>query len=182
MSKPLDPADFSKLRSVEPMITDPNALPPTAGEQMKQNMQMFMEVSKHRPLSETLCLKEALIFGRISSKTLLINHLDHLGVPGSFFCSMATFLLTTNRNRIFQAAMLSLPVLTMARFSQCRAVKHHERKATILVSKMIQAKMLTDGTAKQDEFERLFKKSRVQLAEFERELDQIIAKQQTGQT
>lgn len=95
---------------------------------------------------------------------------------------MAAFLLTTNRTRIFQAAILSLPVLTMTRFTQCRAAKHHERKATILVSKMIQAKMLTDGTAKQAEFERLFKKSRVELSEFERELDQIIAKQQTGQT
>ena len=75
MTKPLDPADFSKLRSVEPMNTDPNALPPTTGEQMKQNIQMFMEVSKNRPLSETLCLKEALIFGKNSQKTLLGNHL-----------------------------------------------------------------------------------------------------------
>lgn len=93
---------------------------------------------------------------------------------------MAAFLLTTNRNRVFQAAILSLPVLTMGRFTQCRMAKHHERKATILVSKMIRAKMLTDGTAKQQEFERLFKKSKVELAEFERQLDEIIAKQQTG--
>jgi hypothetical protein len=95
---------------------------------------------------------------------------------------MATFLLTTNRNRVFQAAVVSLPLLTMGRFTQCRTNKQHERKATILVSKMIQAKMLTDGTAKQSEFERLFQKSRVELAEFERELDKIIAKQQTGGT
>ena len=95
---------------------------------------------------------------------------------------MGAFLLTTNRRRVFQAAILSLPLLTMGRFTQCRANKHHERKATILVSKMVQAKMLTDGTAKQAEFERLFLKSRVELAEFERELDKIIAKQQTGET
>jgi hypothetical protein len=95
---------------------------------------------------------------------------------------MAAFLLTTNRNRVFQAAIVSLPVLTMGRFTQCRMAKQHERKATILVSKMIQAKMLTDGTAKQAEFERLFQKSRVELAEFERQLDEIIVKQQTGRT
>ncbi len=70
----------------------------------------------------------------------------------------------------------------MGRFTQCRMNKYHERTATILVSKMIRAKMLTDGTAKQEEFERLFKKSRVELAEFERELDDIISKQQTGAT
>lgn len=40
--------------------------------------------------------------------------------------------------------------------------------------------MLTDGTAKQDQFEQLFKKSRVELVQFEKELDEIIAKQQTG--
>ncbi len=95
---------------------------------------------------------------------------------------MAAFLLTTNRRRVFQAAVLSLPLLTMGRFTQCRASKQHERKTTILVSKMVQAKMLTDGTAKQAEFERLFQKSRVELAEFERELDKIISKQQTGGT
>jgi hypothetical protein len=95
---------------------------------------------------------------------------------------MAAFLLTTNRNRVFQAAVISLPVLTMGRFTQCRLTKHHERKATILVSKMIRAKMLTDGTAKQVEFERLFKKSQVELTELERQLDEIIAKQQTGGT
>jgi hypothetical protein len=95
---------------------------------------------------------------------------------------MAAFLLTTNRVRVFQAAIISLPVLTMGRFTQCRLAKHHERKATILVSKMIRAKMLTDGTAKQAEFERLFKKSRVELAELEHQLDEIIANQQTGGT
>jgi hypothetical protein len=106
----------------------------------------------------------------------------YIGIPGSFFCGMAAFLLTTNRNRVFQAAIVSLPVLTMARFTQCRIGKHHERKATILVSKMVRAKMLTDGTAKQEEFEHLFKKSKVELVELERQLDDIISKQQTGET
>ena len=73
-----------------------------------------------------------------------------------------------------------MPILTMGRFTQCRAAKEHERKATILVSKMVKAKMLTDGTAKQGEFERLFKKSRVELVELEKELDKIITQQQTG--
>ena len=68
----------------------------------------------------------------------------------------------------------------MGRFTQCRSDKNRERKATILVSKMVKAKMLTDGTAKQEEFERLFNKSRVELAELEHQLDDIIAKQQTG--
>ena len=112
---------------------------------------------------------------------ILFNKINpFLGIPGSFFCSMATFLLTTNRNRVFQAAIISLPILAMGRFTQCRTVKHHERKATILVAKMVRAKMLTDGTAKQAEFERLFKKSKVELAELEHQLDDIIAKQQTG--
>ena len=93
---------------------------------------------------------------------------------------MAAFLLTTNRNRVFQAAVISLPILTMGRFTQCRLGKYHERKATILVSKMIQAKMLTDGTNKQAEFERLFSKSKVELVELEKKLDEIISKQQTG--
>lgn len=95
---------------------------------------------------------------------------------------MGAFLLTTNRNRVFQTAILSLPILAMGRFTQCRTAKFHERKATILVSKMIRAKVLTDGTAKQAEFERLFKKSSVELAELERQLDDIISKQQTGAT
>ncbi|CAF1586964.1 unnamed protein product [Adineta steineri] len=159
-----DPADFSKFRSVEPINTDPNLAPASTWDKLKQNFGMFVEVSKNRPLSETLCLKEALIFG----------------IPGSFFCSMAAFLFSTNRRRVFQAAILSLPVLTMGRFTQCRMSKHHERKATILVSKMVQAKMLTDGTAKQAEFEKLFKKSQVELVDFEHQLDEIIAKQQTG--
>lgn len=93
---------------------------------------------------------------------------------------MGAFLLTTNRNRVFQAAIISLPLLTMGRFTQCRSDKNRERKATILVSKMVKAKMLTDGTAKQEEFERLFNKSRVELAELEHQLDEIISKQQTG--
>lgn len=110
------------------------------------------------------------------------NNEIHLfqGIPGSFLCGMAAFLLTTNRIRVFQAAVVSLPILTIGRFSQCRSLKHHERQATILVSKMVKAKMLTDGTAKQAEFEHLFKKSRVELAELERQLDEIIAKQQSG--
>ncbi|CAF2600162.1 unnamed protein product [Rotaria sp. Silwood2] len=166
MTPPNDPADFSKLRSVEPMNTDPNAPQGTTWDKMKQSVSMLVEVSKNRPIGETLCLKEALIFG----------------IPGSFFCSMAAFLLTTNRNRVFQTAMISLPILSMGRFTQCRAAKFHERKATILVSKMIRAKMLTDGTAKQAEFEHLFAKSKVELAEFERQLDEIISKQQTGGT
>ncbi|CAF1034730.1 unnamed protein product [Rotaria sp. Silwood1] len=166
MAPPIDPADFSKLRSVEPINTDPNAPPATVWDKIKQNFSMFREVSKNRPLSETLCLKEALIFG----------------IPGSFVCSMAAFLLTTNRNRVFQAAILSLPILTVGRFTQCRATKYRERKATILVSKMIRAKMLTDGTTKQAEFERLFAKSTVELTELERQLDDIISKQQTGGT
>ncbi|CAF3619588.1 unnamed protein product, partial [Adineta steineri] len=35
-------------------------------------------------------------------------------------------------------------------------------------------------TAKQAEFEKLFKKSQVELVDFEHQLDEIIAKQQTG--
>ncbi|CAF3779340.1 unnamed protein product [Rotaria sordida] len=166
MTSPTDPKDFSKLRSVAPINTDPNAAPATVWDKIKHNFAMFVEVSKNRPISETLCLKEALIFG----------------IPGSFVCSMAAFLLTTNRIRVFQTAIISLPILSMGRFTQCRAAKHHERKATILVSKMIRAKTLTDGTAKQAEFERLFAKSKVELAELERQLDEIISKQQTGGT
>ena len=71
MSKPVDPADFAKFRSVEPMITDPNAAPPTAGEQMKQNLRMLVDVTKNRPLSETLCLKEALIFGKRTNLSMI---------------------------------------------------------------------------------------------------------------
>ena len=125
---------------------------------------MLAEVTKSKPIGETLCMREALI----------------LGIPGSFFAGLAAFLLSTNRRRVFQAAIISMPVLTMGRFTQCRMAKQHERKATILVSKMIKAKMLTDGTAKQVEFERLFKKSRVELVDLEQQLDQMIAKQETG--
>ncbi|CAF1380573.1 unnamed protein product [Rotaria magnacalcarata] len=164
MAPPMDPSDFSKLRTVEPISSDPNIAPATTWEKFKQAFGMFIEVSKNRPISETVCLREALV----------------LGIPGSFVCSMAAFLLTTNRSRVFQAAILSLPILSMGRFTQCRASKFHERKATILVSKMIRAKMLTDGTAKQAEFENLFKKSAVELSELERQLDEIISKQQTG--
>lgn len=173
--------DLSKLRSAEPINTDPNAAPLTTSEKLKHNLDLFKEVSKNRPIGEILCFKEALIFGT-EIHLSLYYHSFSLGIPGSFVCSMAAFLLTTNRKRVFQAAILSLPVLTMGRFTQCRAVKQHERKATVLVSKMVRAKMLTDGTAKQEEFERLFSKSRVELAEFERQLDNIISKQQTGGT
>ena len=93
---------------------------------------------------------------------------------------MGAFLLSTNRTRVFQTAIISLPILTMGRFVQCRSLKHHERQTTILVSKMVKAKMLTDGTSKQEEFERLFKKSRVELSELEKQLDDLIAKQQSG--
>ncbi|CAF1428835.1 unnamed protein product, partial [Rotaria sordida] len=96
-----------------PPLTDPNAPPATVWDKLKQNFSMFIEISKNRPIRETLCLKEA---------------------------CMAAFLLTTN-------------LLSMGRFTQRRATKYHERKATILVSKMIRTKVLTDGTAKQAEFE-----------------------------
>lgn len=65
MTSKNDPADFSKLKSVQPINTDPNAPPLTAWQQMKHNYEMFAEVSKNRPLGEILCLKEALIFGKI---------------------------------------------------------------------------------------------------------------------
>jgi hypothetical protein len=65
MAPPTDTSDFSKLRSVKPIDTDPNAPPPTFWERMKHNFGMFVEVSKNRPLSETLCLKEALILGKL---------------------------------------------------------------------------------------------------------------------
>jgi len=64
MAPPTDSTDFSKLRSVEPMNTDPNTPPATASERIKRNFDMFVEVSKNRPLGEILCLKEALIFGK----------------------------------------------------------------------------------------------------------------------
>jgi hypothetical protein len=64
MAPPTDPADFSKLRSIEPINIDPDAPPPTFSERMKRNFDMFVEVSKNRPLSQTVCLKEALIFGK----------------------------------------------------------------------------------------------------------------------
>ncbi|CAF1328496.1 unnamed protein product [Rotaria sordida] len=53
-----------------PPLTDPNAPPATVGDKLKQNFSMFIEISKNRPISETLCLKEA---------------------------CMAAFLLTTNQ-------------------------------------------------------------------------------------
>ncbi|CAF4996311.1 unnamed protein product, partial [Rotaria magnacalcarata] len=99
MAPPMDPSDFSKLRTVEPISSDPNIAPATTWEKFKQAFGMFIEVSKNRPISETVCLREALV----------------LGIPGSFVCSMAAFLLTTNRSRVFQAAILSLPILSMGR-------------------------------------------------------------------
>ena len=64
MAPTTDPTDFSKLRSIKPINNDPDAPPPTFWERMKHNFNMFMEVSKNRPLGETLCLKEALILGK----------------------------------------------------------------------------------------------------------------------
>ncbi|CAF1425982.1 unnamed protein product [Rotaria sordida] len=83
-----------------PPLTDPNAPPATVGDKLKQNFSMFIEISKNRPISGTLCLKEA--------------------------------------------SIISLPILSMGRFTQRRATKYHE-----------------------------------QLAELERQLDEIISKQQT---
>ena len=62
-----DPADFSKLRSVEPINTDPDAPPPTLWERMKNNIAMLLEVSRTKPIGETLCIREAFIFGRSNS-------------------------------------------------------------------------------------------------------------------
>ena len=68
MAPPTDPADFSKFRSVQPINTDPDAPPATTSEKIRRNFDMFMEVSKNRPLGETLCLKEALILGNKKPK------------------------------------------------------------------------------------------------------------------
>jgi hypothetical protein len=64
MAPTSDSTDFSKLRSIEPINTDPNTPPTTASERIKRNFNMFVEVSKNRPIGEILCLKEALIFGK----------------------------------------------------------------------------------------------------------------------
>jgi hypothetical protein len=64
MAPPIDPGDFSKLRTIEPINTDPDSPPATTWEKIKRNFNMFVEVSKNRPIGETLCLKEALIFGK----------------------------------------------------------------------------------------------------------------------
>lgn len=58
-----DPADFSKFRSVEPINTDPNAAPATVWEKIRHNFGLLVEVTKTKPIGETLCLKEALILG-----------------------------------------------------------------------------------------------------------------------
>ena len=63
MARNKELTDLSKLRSVEPINTDPNAAPLTTSEKLKHNLDMFKEVSKNRPLGEILCFKEALIFG-----------------------------------------------------------------------------------------------------------------------
>ncbi len=73
MAPPTDPADFSKFRSVEPINTDPDAPPPTTWEKIRRNFDMFIEVSKNRPLGETLCLKEAFIFGNEKSNIHFLN-------------------------------------------------------------------------------------------------------------
>lgn len=64
MSNPNDPADFSKLRSIEPNNIDPNLAPPTAWEQIRRNFSLLIEVTKAKPVGETLCLKEAFILGK----------------------------------------------------------------------------------------------------------------------
>ena len=63
MPSPVDPADFSKLRSVEPINDDPNAAPPSTWDKMKQNFSLLVQVTKSKPISETVCMKEAFIFG-----------------------------------------------------------------------------------------------------------------------
>ncbi|CAF4379000.1 unnamed protein product, partial [Rotaria sordida] len=64
MASPTDPKDLSKLRSVAPINNDPNASPETIWDKIKYNFSVLVEISKNRPIGETLCLKEALIFGK----------------------------------------------------------------------------------------------------------------------
>ncbi|CAF3975314.1 unnamed protein product [Rotaria sordida] len=64
MASPTDPKDLSKLRSVAPINNDPNASPATIWDKRKYNFSILVEISKNRPICETLCLKEALIFGK----------------------------------------------------------------------------------------------------------------------
>jgi hypothetical protein len=64
MAPPTDPSDFSKLRTVEPINTDPDAPPLTVWDKIKRNFGMFVEVSKNRPIGEIVCLREALILGK----------------------------------------------------------------------------------------------------------------------
>ena len=78
MTSKNDPADFSKLKSVQPINTDPDAPPTTAWQQMKHNYNMLAEVSKNRPLGEVLCLKEALIFGKKNKNDLFKLSFAHL--------------------------------------------------------------------------------------------------------
>ncbi|CAF4215197.1 unnamed protein product, partial [Rotaria sordida] len=53
-----------ELRSVAPINNDPNASPATIWDKIKYNFSVLVEISKNRPIGETLCLKEALIFGK----------------------------------------------------------------------------------------------------------------------
>ena len=64
MPLPNDPGDLSKLRSIEPINTDPDAPKPTTWDKIKHNFSMLVQISKNRPLSEITCLKEAFIFGK----------------------------------------------------------------------------------------------------------------------
>ena len=58
-----DPADFSKLRSVQPVNSDPDAPPAGVWQKVKHTLSMLVEVTKNKPVSETMCMKEALILG-----------------------------------------------------------------------------------------------------------------------
>jgi hypothetical protein len=64
MTPPIDPTDFSKFRSVQPNEVNTDGHQRTAWEQIKNNFSMLVEVTKNKPIGETLCMKEALIFGR----------------------------------------------------------------------------------------------------------------------
>ncbi|CAF0729900.1 unnamed protein product [Didymodactylos carnosus] len=152
---------LKNLRTIEPI--DPGSKQ-TRWDAIKNDVNMFKEVWKAKPMSETLCMKEAFI----------------LGIPGSFICGLATFLLTTNRRRVMQVSIISLPLITFTRFQQCRLQKSHERNAAVLLQKLLRAKTLTDGTSRQKEYEELLQHSRTDLLKMEKEIDQLIAKQEKG--
>ncbi len=84
MAPSKDPTDFSNLRTIEPINTDPNASPVTTSEKLKRNVDMFIEVSKNRPIGEIVCLKEAMIFGKRNSFDQIIDCFV------LFFCSRNT--------------------------------------------------------------------------------------------